>query len=195
LRSEFGFTSDDLVIGNIGRIGVQKGHSYLIEAVNIVRRELPNVKLLIVGTPEPDGTYEKLRSMVAQLGLKAHVVFTGYRDDIGSVLVTIDIFALPSLWEGFGLVLLEAMSMKKPIIASCVDSIPEIVQDGVQGILVPPRDVEALAQAILYLARSPELRTRMGTAGSRRVEQFSVQRMVDETVKLYDSLLSNRLVR
>lgn len=194
LRSEFGFTPDDLVIGNIGRISVQKGQSYLIRAVDLVRRELPNVKLLIVGTPEPDGTYENLRSMVAQLGLEERVVFAGYRDDIGSVLATVDIFALPSLWEGFGLVLLEAMSMGKPIIASNVDSIPEIVEDGVQGILVPPRDVEALAKAIMQLACSPELRDRMAAAGPHRVERFSVQRMVDETIELYDSLLTNRQI-
>lgn len=192
LRAELGLASTDFVIGTIGRICEQKGQVYLIEAVDRLRQELPQLRLFIVGTPEPDGTYEMLRDLVARRDLERRVIFAGYRDSVRSVLAAMNVFVLPSLWEGFGLVLLEAMSVGKPIIASSVASIPEIVEDGVQGVLVPPRDPAALAEAIARLARSPEMLARMAAAGPARVRQFSVERMVDETIGLYDSLLVGR---
>ncbi len=192
-REKFGLSRSDFVIGTIGRICPQKGHSYLIEALNALKDSHPNIKLLLVGAANQAGTEELLRSMVRDYDLEKRVVFAGYQDDVRSVLSALDLFVLPSLWEGFGLVLLEAMSMKKPIIASRVDAIPEVVEDGVQGILVPPADASALKQAIESFAASPALLSKMGSAGPIRVQRFSAHRALEETVALYDALVRKRL--
>lgn len=189
LRSEFGFDESHFVIGNIGRIGEQKGQRYLIEALALLKADLPNAKLLIVGTPEPDRTFDSLLSMVKTQGLENDVVFAGYQDDIRSIMNSIDVFALPSLWEGFGLVLLEAMNMKKPIVASNVDAISEVIQGGVHGILIPPADAESLKNAILDISSSPELRRKMAEAGPLRVQRFSPRQNLEETISLYNQFI------
>ena len=133
----------------------------------------------------------ELEVQANQLGLADNVVFTGYRPDALKLLSGFDFFAFPSLWEGFGLVLLESMALKKAVIASNISAIPESVQDGQTGLLVPPKDVEALAQAILTLLRDPQLSQRMGEAGFKRLQtHFTVEKMVRETERVYLEALS-----
>ena len=118
------------------------------------------------------------------------MIFTGYRKDIFSIMKSIDIFVLPSIWEGFGLVLLEAMAACKPIVATEVSAIPEIVINGETGFLVTQKESTALADAITKLIESRELRKQLGLAGRERLERFfTVERMVKETEKVYASLL------
>jgi len=169
--------------GVVARLVEQKGHRYLLEAFYHVRKAVPGAILLIVG----DGPLRReLEDYAVQLGLKEAVIFTGFRDDIDAVMAAIDVFVLPSLWEGFGLVLLEAMRAGKPIVASRISAIPEIVLDHQTGLLVTPADAASLARALTDLLSNHEARRMMGEAGRRRLEQaFSYDRMLDATAEVY----------
>jgi glycosyltransferase involved in cell wall biosynthesis len=123
--------------------------------------------------------------------LTDRIKFTGYRTDVYDILHALDIFIHPSLWEGFGLSVLEAMAMGKPLIATQVSAIPELVEDAVTGILVPPRDAAALSAAIAKLAQDQSLQKQMGEYGRERWRtHFSVDRMVRATESLYAEVLA-----
>ena len=152
-----------------------------------------DVKVVLVG----DDIYrhsrsykERLLSLVGSAGLRDRVIFTGFREDIPELLASFDIFVLPSRSEGFGRVNLEAMAMARPVISTNIGGIPEIVLDGITGILVPPGDSEALSRAITVLLDDPHLRERMGREGRRRVEKhFSLQTHVRRIQEIYDGIL------
>jgi len=149
-----------------GRLETQKGLMYLLDAAALVRRELPTAHVLIVG----DGPLgPRLRAQAERLGLTEVVRFAGWRDDVPRLTHAADVFCLASLWESFGLVLAEAMSMSKPVVATDVDGIPEVVSHGRTGLLVPPRDPPALAAALLAVLRDTALAARLGQAGRERV--------------------------
>jgi len=170
----------------VGRLTEQKGHTYLLDAFAQVMRVLPAARLLVIGDGELRPTLER---RATRLGLHGSVIFTGRREDVPRLMMALDVLALPSLWEGFGLVLLEAMAAGKPIVASRVSAIPEIVADGETGLLVPPRDVKALAQALLALLHDPQRATEMGRRGRLRLEQeFTVERMVSQTEAAYEKV-------
>jgi glycosyltransferase involved in cell wall biosynthesis len=121
------------------------------------------------------------------------VVFAGHRTDVPEILQALDIFVLPSNWEGLPNAVLEAMAAGLPVVATRVGGVPEVVVEGQTGILVPPRDPNALADALLTLLRDPNLRRRMGQAGRQRVQEyFSVDQMVSKTETLYEQLLSEK---
>lgn len=190
LIEEWGMMPEAILLGSVSRLIEQKGISYGIRAFAQVIEQYPNARLLIVGDGVLRGSLEK---EVGALGLTNRVYFLGWREDIASLMAALDIFVMPSLWEGFGLVLLEAMAQATPIIASAVSAIPEIVVDGETGLLVPPRDVDALASAMSRLLGDAPLRQHMGLLGQDRLEtHFSASRMVDETAALYGTLLSNK---
>jgi len=175
----------------VGRLSIEKGHCYLIKALPAIVEKFPKLRLLIVGDESPfdTSTKEEIFQLVATLGLMKNVVFLGERKDVPEILCVINILVSPSLLEGFGLVIAEAMAAGKPVIASKVDGIPEVVKDGVTGILVPPRDSKALANAILFLLCNPDKAKKMGKAGKERVNQyFSVETMVKKWDKLYQEL-------
>ena len=128
--------------------------------------------------------------MSEELRVRDNVIFAGFRSDIKEILSAIDILAIPSLLEGFPMVTLEAMAMAKPIIATDIDGITEQITDGVNGILVPPKDPSALAKAVIQVLNDKELARSMGLAARKKVEQeFSVEKMITETEKIYLSLL------
>jgi glycosyltransferase involved in cell wall biosynthesis len=188
LRTDLGISPTEPVVGIVGRLIDVKAHSYLIHAVRFLLNEIPSVHLVIIG----DGKLRSyLESLTAQLGINEHVHFLGFRTDVSNLMGEFDILALPSLSEGFGLVLLEAMAAAKPIVATRVSAIPEIVVDGETGLLVPPRDPVALAQALRQLIMNPTLACDFGRCGRMRLEQrFTVQKMVEDTVRVYQSVLS-----
>ncbi len=127
------------------------------------------------------------------MGVAARVHVLGPRKDVPALMHAMDVFAMPSIWEGFGLVLLEAMAAGRPIVASRVATIPEVVVDGLTGLLVPPGDPLALAEALAELANQPELAARLGQAGRERVRrQFSLEKMVGDTELLYRELVEER---
>ena len=176
LRTEFKIPHDYIIIGNVARLISQKGYPYLIDAFHDLVKERFKIVLVIVG----EGLLrEELQNQVRYLGLEDKVFFTGYRTDAIQLMSEFDMFVFPSIWEGFGLVLLEAMALSKPIIASNVSAIPEIVVDGETGFLVTPKDVSGLKNAMKKLIVSPDRRKLMGEKGRKRLKsEFSVEKMV-----------------
>ncbi|MAE64874.1 MAG: glycosyl transferase family 1 [Phycisphaeraceae bacterium] len=164
------------VIVTVGRFERQKGLSDLLEGAAEVRRRGVTARFLIVG----DGPLRAdLERRARDLELSESVRFTGWRDDVPRVLAASDVFCLSSLWEQFPFVILEAMAMSLPVVATSVDGNPEAVVDGETGLLVPPRDPRSLADALVVLARDLPRAARMGRAGRRRVEErFGVERMI-----------------
>jgi glycosyltransferase involved in cell wall biosynthesis len=151
--------------------------------------------LWIVGK-EPEHSIERytehLHQYIAQTHLAQYVKFWGFQEDIPGILAQLDILLLPSLQEPFGKIVVEAMAMGKPVIASKVGGVPEIVVDGKTGILVPPRDSEAIRRALERLIHRKETRIQMGLEGQKRVKQlFSIRRTVQQTEQIYGQLLAN----
>ena len=152
-----------------------------------IRSDFPRAHLVIAGDGEKAGELRRLASM---LGIADRVSWLGWRGDAAELMAAFDVFLLPSLREGFGLVLLEAMSRRVPIVASRVGAIPEIVIDGETGILVEPRNVDELAKAMTRLLKDRALRKYMGLLGAARLEEhFSVERMVASTIAVYEKVL------
>jgi glycosyltransferase involved in cell wall biosynthesis len=165
----------------------QKGFEYLIQAIPDIVRDVPEAKFLFVG----DGLLrERLEALSEELRVRDNLIFTGFRSDIKEILSAIDILVIPSLLEGFPMITLEAMAMAKPIIATNIDGITEQITDGVNGILVPPKDPSALARAVIRVLNDKELARTMGLSAREKVEQeFSVEKMVAESEEVYLSLL------
>jgi len=174
------------VVGALGRLEWEKGFDVLLEAMT----SLPaDVRLLLGGEGQQRAA---LAAQVERLGLQSRVRLTGFVSDVPAFLGQTGIFVLPSRSEGLGLVLLEAMAAGRPVVATRVGGIPEVVVDGETGLLVPPDDPSALAAAVLRLLRDPDLALRMGEAGRRRVEAlFSARKMAEETAALYEELMAS----
>jgi glycosyltransferase involved in cell wall biosynthesis len=176
-------------IGMVARLAPQKGHRVLFDALPAVRASLPDVMVRLIGHEELS-TAAELREYATMRGVADLVRFEGFRADIPQVMADLDVFVLPSLWEGFGLVLVEAMAAGRPVVASAVGPIPEIVIDGETGLLVPPDDAAALADAIVRLLREPDRAAAMGRAGRARVErELQLDTMIARTEAVYDRLL------
>ena len=189
VRREFGLAKNVPVIGAIGRMVWQKGFEYLIESIPEIIETIPQLKILIVG----DGPLrERLEGLAESLKVKERIIFTGFRNDIREIFSAVDLLVIPSLLEGFPMVTLEAMAMAKPIIATNIDGIAEQITDGVNGVLVPPKDPSALAKAVVRVLNDKKLARTMALSAREKVEQeFSVEKMVAETEKVYLSLLKN----
>ena len=188
LRAELKMAADAQLLGMACRLVEQKGIPYALEAMRRIRSDFPRAHLVIAGDGEQAS---ELRRLASRLGLADRVHWLGWRADAADLMAAFDVFLLPSLREGFGLVLLEAMSRRLPIVASHVGAIPEIVIDGETGILVEPRNVDELAKAMTRLLNDRALRKYMGLLGAARLEEhFSVERMVDGTVAVYEQVLN-----
>ncbi|MFH1226492.1 MAG: glycosyltransferase family 4 protein [Planctomycetota bacterium] len=172
------------ILGVIGRLSPEKGQEYLLKAISILKPQYPEIHLLVVG----DGRQRAyLQSVAEQLQITSSVTFTGLVGNIYPLINKMDAVVLPSLYEAFGLVLLEGMVMKKPVIASNVNGISEIVEDNKSGILVPPRDAQALAEAIRKLVDNPDLAGVMGQNGfDRLADLFAKERMITRLEDIYD---------
>lgn len=185
LRKKLGYQPQDILFGIIARLTEQKGHVYLLKAFREVNAKYPRAKLLVVGSGE---LRTKLEEMVSDLNLNDQVKFLGRRDDTPDIYNALDVFIHPSIWEGFGLVFLEAMSFSLPVIATRVSAIPEVVMDGDTGILVSPRNVPELTTAMLWMIENPDNRLKMGEQGKERVKRmFPVNMMVDKVIHVYES--------
>jgi glycosyltransferase involved in cell wall biosynthesis len=179
---------EELVVGSVGRLAPEKGLNYLLEAMVVVAREQPNVRLLLAGDG-PDRS--SLEQLARRLGLADRVEFTGEvaHEQVPQTLARVDVFAMPSTWEGFGVAALEAAAMELPVVASDIHGIPDVVEDGVTGILVPPKDVASLSGAILRLLRDADERRRLGRAGREMVAaRYSWTDNVRQMEALYDEL-------
>ena len=192
VREEFGFDDDTLVVGFVGRFSPGKGHEDFLNAASILNKKYGNIRFLIVGEASyGEQMYEqRIRAMCSALRLDGIVRFAGYRTDIPDVMAAFDIFAFPSHAEAFGVVLIEAMAMERPVVATNCDGVLDIVVDGVTGILVEPRNPQQLAEAIERLGNDPAFRRAMGKAGRRRVEEmFDQHKQITRIEQLYYELL------
>jgi glycosyltransferase involved in cell wall biosynthesis len=186
LRAEWGATDDTVVVGTVGRLTPQKGLHVLLEGFAHYRVLTSRPSRLVLVGCGPLETELKARSL--ELGLADVVVWAGFRDDIPAVMSSFDVFALSSHYEGFGIVLLEAMTAGKPLVATNVSAIPELVEDGINGLLSPGGDPVAFSGAILRL-EDKALREKLGMAGRKRAGEFTLDRMVDATLAAYGRAL------
>lgn len=190
-RQKLGIPANCFLVGNVGRLIEQKGQMYLINAMSIVKDHIPGVKLLLVGS----GPLEShLKSAVSAKGLRETVIFLESRRDIPDILKAIDIFVSPSIWEGLPIVLLEAMASYLPVIATSVGGVVEIVKDGINGLIVPPRNETTLATTIIELLNDGAKRKIFGEKGREIVvEKFTAFHMVKHIESLYESILPSNL--
>ncbi len=173
-------------IGNVAALVPHKGQRYLIDAAHLVVQEVPDARFVILGEGE---LREHLEKQVREHHLEKHVLLPGFRTDVLGCIKGFDLFVMSSVTEGLGTSLLDAMACARPVVATRAGGIPEIVEDGVNGLLVPVRDHHALADAIVRALKDTDLRQRMGDAGLARVsERFTVERMVSETADVYASV-------
>jgi glycosyltransferase involved in cell wall biosynthesis len=202
LPEEYGFAEGTPLVGVVARLEPEKGHATLLEAWPRVLQHVPSARLLVVGEGSLAGPLHEQAEGLGLLGEPcegdrcvgtrharpgAKVVFTGRRDDVPSVTAALDVAVLPSYREALGLVILEAMALSRPVVATNVGGIPEMVEDGVTGLLVPPRDPGALADAIVRLLTDHPLADTLGRNGYRLVrERFGVERMMAALEELYD---------
>ena len=192
-RRKLGLLTDENIILFVGVIHSYKGSDVLIKAMPKIIKEVPNAKLIFVGKEGEKGGIEVFEKLSKKLGVEKNIKFAGF---VGSSFKkafyyrSADIFALPSIiLEIFGIVNLEAMACSVPIVASKIGGVPDVVKEGENGLLVPPKDSETLADAIIYLLENDDIRERMGKNGRKKVEDYSWVRIADETEKVYERLI------
>jgi len=188
LRRDFGIPADAPLLGVIARLEPEKGHRHLLDAMPAIMRAAPDARLVIVG----EGSQaDALRAHARRLRIAGAVVFTGRRDDVSALTADLTIAVLPSLREAQGISILEAMARRVPVVASAVGGIPEVITDGVDGLLVPPAQPAALAGAVVRLLRDAGLRRRIGEAGHATVrDRFSIDAQVRRIEAVYDEELA-----
>jgi glycosyltransferase involved in cell wall biosynthesis len=191
-RKALGLPDGTPVLGAVGRLDPAKGFDVLLRAFAIALKTCPgsDTRLTIVG----DGPLRRsLQALAGELDVATRTTWTGFRRDVPALLPAFDLFVQPSLFEGLPNSVLEAMAVGLPVAASDAGGIPEVVVDGQTGLLAPAGDPAPLAAAMVRLLGDPALRRQMGQAGRERVrQQFSIQKMVDETQTLYESLIAEK---
>jgi glycosyltransferase involved in cell wall biosynthesis len=190
VRADFGWPPDAPLLLFAGRLAPQKGVDDLIAAIDLVQYNVPQLRVLIAG----DGPMRtQLEAAAAAFRLGGMVQFIGHRNDVPRLLAAADLLVLPSLYEGLPNVVLEAMQFSKPVVATAAPGTTEVVADGKTGVLVPPRDPPALAQAIRRLVEDPEHARQLGAAGRERVaSDFRAETMIDAYASLYEELARAR---
>jgi glycosyltransferase involved in cell wall biosynthesis len=185
MKRSLGLNAEGLVVGTVGWLLPIKGPKYLLDAMILVWKKHADTSLVFVGKGELE---EELRKETFQMGASDKVKFLGWRDDIPEVMQVFDVFVLPSLNEGMGRVLVEAMAAGKPIVASNVGGIPDLVQHGQNGFLVDPADSKSLSFSIMNLLGDKNMRIGMGKRGKAIASDFSVEKMIEKMGTLYSSL-------
>lgn len=182
IRRELGLTTQDRVIAVVGAFRPQKGHRFLIEAVAQLVTEFPNLHVLLIG----DGDLKAdLQAQTRASGLEQHVHFLGSRADVPDLLAASDYFALPSLWEGLSMALIEAMASGLSIVATAVSGTLQVITPNETGLLVTPGDVQQLRDGIRQLLSNPALARALGASAQRSVENFSAKKQAEEHIDLY----------
>jgi len=192
MRAELGVPADGILIGAVGNLNRFKGYTYFLQAAAKIRERVDPVRFLIVGRRlDTDVAYsEHLRQQTAALGLRENVIFAGFRDDVPRVLAALDVFVLSSVLESCPVALLEAMAMKIPVVATDVGAVREIVEHDRTGLVVPPGDAGAIAQAVLNLLAGPPERVRDMVEQARKTveRRFALDTIARQQLQVYESL-------
>ena len=188
LRDKLGLSDDNLLLGAVGRLSVQKGYPYLLEALSLIKDEFPHVRLVFVGAgPEHD----HLKEIVEKLALTDIVRFAGIQKDMPDVYRSIDALVMSSISEGLPLVLLEALAMKVPVVATKVGAIPKVVENRVTGLLCESEDVKGLAQQLRCVILDANLRESITASGRKLMEEkLSAQAMARQYEDIYKEVLN-----
>ena len=184
-RAHLGIAADEQIVCTVGRLDTQKGQIYLLKAAIAILKELPKTRFLIVGEG-PDRSM--LQSVVQEAGIADKVIFTGFRRDVPALLTMSDIVAMPSLWEGLPLTLLEAMNLHKPVVGTYAPGIEEVIRDQGTGLLVPIKNADALAEKIIYLLKNPQLARAMGEQGRKQCQDYDIMHSVQRLSDIYRTL-------
>lgn len=185
-KLELGIGEDSPVVGMVGRICAQKGYDYFLGATHDVLERFPRAVFVLVGQGIED---KKARELVSALKIAENVILAGLRNDIAEIYAVFDVLILPSIWEGLPYVLLEAMAMGVPVIASDIPGVREVVMDNDTGLLFPTGDIRALSQKIISILSDKERGRRMGEAGRRRViNRYGVDDKIEKLAQLYEEL-------
>ena len=199
LRKKIGLDNDAPLIGLVARIMVWKGHLELVESMVMVCKLRPDAHLAIVGKVDllaaqgSDSFVTAVQKRIEELGLQQNIHWAGWIDAMPEVMADLDILAVPSWEEPFGLVVTEGMAMERPVVGFCSGALPEIISSGEDGILVKQKDVSELANALLLLLDNPEMRYEMGRKARQTVIlKFTPQRQADEVVEYYSKLIKNQ---
>jgi len=192
IRSEFHIAPSVPIVGTVGRFFPQKGQKYLLDAIAKLKNKLPHIVVLMIG----DGPLRnELENHAKNLGIQNNVIFTGIRRDIPALLSAMDVFVFPSLWEGFGNALIEAMAAGKPIIATGIPTVKEIMNSEKLGIIVPPANSEALAESLKSLLFNKTFAQQLGeSAKERAFSSFTIDNTVQRYITLYKSILEKKHV-
>lgn len=200
-KEEFGVSSQirnnltpntSFVLGAVANFYPTKGHHILLPALSMLQKQGYEFECLLIG----DGYLKsQVMTQARLLGLSEKVHFTGWRDDVPQILATLDLFVLPSIKEGFPFAILEAMASGLPIVATDVGGIAEVISHGQNGLLVPPKRADLLANAISGLMSDPKRRRELGERARLSVSALSVERMVAQTVRIYDGILSEKSLK
>jgi glycosyltransferase involved in cell wall biosynthesis len=193
IRKKWNIGHDDAVIGIVSKLWEGKGHEVLIQAFKEIKKEVKGARLVIVGEGPLEG---RLHDLADKLGLTESVLFTGFQMDVSEIIASFDIAVLPSFFEGMGRVLLEAMAMEKPVVASRVGGIPDLIKDKINGFLTIPGDVEGITDALKKLLNDKRLAIKMGKEGRKRVtDRFSADVMVRSINNIYIECLERKGIK
>ena len=186
IRAEFGISDDKTLVGYLVRMTAQKDPFTMVHAIKEVSLTNKNIVFLMVGNGE---LLDATKKMAAELGVTEQIVFSNFRSDVPDILKAIDIYCLPSLWEGMPIGMLEAMAMGKACIASSVDGTKELVNDGVNGLLINTKDSDMLAKQIINLHLHPEKRAALGNNAKEYISKnFALNEMVSKIENIYESV-------
>jgi len=199
LRRELGVPVDSPLIGMIGNLNRFKGHAYFLQAARRIKEQVKTAKFVVVGRKldTDPGYWEQMQQLTADCGLKDDVIYTGFRDDAAAILSILDVFVLSSILESCPNVVLEAMAMQVPVVATDVGAVSEMVVQGQTGFVIPARDAEAMARAVLTCLTMPKEQVRILTeAGRKRVENtFAVDIMARQQYQVYQRVSEGSLSR
>jgi glycosyltransferase involved in cell wall biosynthesis len=191
-RAEFGYHSDDIVIGCVAVLTKQKGVENFLEAISLIKNQFKNAKFLIVGGGP---LQQELQEKAKNLNIANKVHFAGWRSDAREILPILDIYVMPSLWEAFSVALLEAMAAKLPIIVTDIAEHSKLIKHKVRGLLIPPRDPKALADAIATLVNNREMRKGFAQSSYQFfLQNLTIEKMIEKHEQLYAEL-ANRNIR
>jgi len=183
LRKEYGVSDDEFVVGIVGRLTEQKGHKYAIQAMAALKNEKPNIKLLVFGDGE---LISECVGLTESLNLSSTVKFLGFQKDMYNIYSMLDVLLMPSIFEALPLTLIEAMATGLPVIASNVNGIPEVIDHEINGVLIEPKNVVLIQEAITNLDNDRNKLRDFGINARKKIEDsFSLEKMVEETVQVY----------